>query len=772
MLIKTKLRVGSVLLALLPATLAGTLIGVYSTDHAEDALQVQAQSRLVALREEKASQIAAYFAAMSDQAAVYARDRMTVEAMRLFSSSFHSMASATPSERSALEEYYRGDFGGAYEKRNNGTRPPEGIFQRLGNKAAKLQFHYIKENPHPLGEKDKLLESSDGSGYSSAHAIYHESFRELQQRFGYYDIFLIDAESGDVVYTVFKELDFATSLKSGPWADSGLAKAYAGAMLLSEGSTFMTDFAPYLPSYQDPAAFISAPVFDRGRRVGVIAFQLPIDRINNVMTSFGKWREVGLGDSGETYLVGSDNLMRSQSRFFLEDPEGFFAALKAAGSDQTMLSTIRTKGTVIGFQKVRSPGVEQALSGATGFAEFPDYRGVPVLSAFRPLEINGHRWAILAEIDRAEAYAAADQLHRDVLAMVAATGAVLIILGGGIGWLFSRSLAGPLERIVLSMRDISSGSGDLTVRLDDKHRDELGQIAGAFNQFVTKLESIMRQVTGSTNELATASEELSMITRDTRDGMQQQQGDIQQVAAAINEMTASVREVAKNTHETAESAHHVGDQVAAGKGVLARSAQAVQELSDRMRESLAVVEALQDDSSRVGTVLEVIRGIADQTNLLALNAAIEAARAGEQGRGFAVVADEVRTLAMRTQQSTEEIREIIEALQARSAQTVGLLQENNANIETSVELSAQTQQAFLEIDSAMHLLLDMSSQIASASEEQAAVTEEISSNVDKISQVAESIATGSEQTEASSQMLARLGDDLMALVGQFKVGNG
>ncbi|MEJ2593488.1 MAG: methyl-accepting chemotaxis protein, partial [Candidatus Thiodiazotropha sp.] len=464
-----------------------------------------------------------------------------------------------------------------------------------------------------------------------------------------------------------------------------------------------------------------------------------------------------------------DFTMRSQSRFWIEDPKGFIEAIRKAGEDNATLEAIEAKQTVIGLQKINSPGAKRAIAGETGFATFDDYRGVPVLSAFKPIDIGGHRWAVLAEEDVAESYASAAALHKEIVFMIAGTALVLLLISGTLGWFFSLALARPLERIVVSMRDISSGSGDLTVRLDQSAKDELGQLAGAFNLFVEKLDSIMSQVGNSTDELATASEELSMITRDTRRGVEQQQGEIQQVATAIEEMTATVKEVAQNTNATADAARHAGTQVDAGKQVLTRSATAVQQMSQRMSRSREVVDALQQDSTQVGTVLDVIRGIAEQTNLLALNAAIEAARAGEQGRGFAVVADEVRVLAKRTQESTEEIRGIIESLQSRSHQTAQMLQENNGDIETTSELSEQTQHAFTEIEQAVHRLLDMSTQIASATEEQASVTEEISHNVDNIHQVAQSTASGSEQTEASSQMLARLGDDLKRLVGQFRV---
>ncbi|MET0028294.1 MAG: methyl-accepting chemotaxis protein [Candidatus Thiodiazotropha sp.] len=775
MLIKTKLRAGSVLLALVPALLVGGLIGWYADDHAKTALEDQAKARLVALREDRATQIVNYFDAMRSQAQAYAKDRMTIDALRRFHNSFHSLQDEVPVDlaqaRTTLQGYYKSDFLGQFSKRNNGESTSiDALLQKLGDHGILFQDRYIGSNPNPLGNKDKLIDKQDGSSYARDHALFHPGFRELQQRFGYYDIFLIDADTGDVMYTVFKELDYATSLKTGPYADSGLGKAFRGALGLPDnGSVFMTDFEPYLPSYNDPAAFIAIPVFDQGEQLGVIAFQLPIDRINQVMTGNGKWQDSGLGESGETYLIGSDMKMRSQSRFFIEDPQGFLTAIGGAGVPGNVLDAIRAKETVIGLQPVNSPGAQRAIGGTTGFDVFDDYRGVPVLSAYKPVEIGSLKWAILAEIDQQEAYAAATELRHDIVYLMIGTALVLALASAAIGWIFSMGVTAPLGRILASMRDISSGSGDLTVRLDDKSNDELGQLGGAFNTFVTKLEGIMVEVGHSTDEMAVASEELSTITRDTRQGVEQQQGEIQQVATAIEEMTATVRDVAHSTNATADAARHAGSQVHAGREVLERNTSAIQLLSQRMNESKEIVHALHADSTKVGSVLDVIQGIAEQTNLLALNAAIEAARAGEQGRGFAVVADEVRILAQRTQQSTEEIRETIETLQSRSAQTTRMLNENNEDLGTTVQLTEQTEKAFGEIEQSVQELLDMSTHIASATEEQASVTEEISRNVDNIYQVAQSTASGAEQTMASSEMLARLGDQLKALVKQFKV---
>ncbi|MEW8467616.1 MAG: methyl-accepting chemotaxis protein [Candidatus Thiodiazotropha sp.] len=777
MLIQTKLRYGSILLALVPAVIASFLIGLVSVDHAETALKDQAQSRLTALREDRASQIVNYFHMMRDQALAAKKNVATIEAMQHFAEAFDSFSYEVSvdaeTEKDQLKQYYVNEFANEFKNKNSGeSADVNRIHSALDDKAVAMQYRYIFKNSNPLGSKDRLDSHPDGSHYADHHQHYHSSFRELQQRFGFYDIFLITPDTGTVVYSVFKELDYATSQISGPWADSGLADAYKGAMKLASGNeVYLTEFAPYYPSYQAQAVFIATPIMVDGKKTGVIAFQLPIDRINAVMTGNGNWLESGLGESGETYLVGPDHKMRSESRFWLEDKDGYIAAMKKATADDAILKNIISKESVIGLQTVKSPGVMAALNGESGFDVFADYRGVPVLSSYKPVDIIGHRWAILAEEDEEEAYAAASELHSYVVYLIMITAVILLVASGVLGWFFSHSIVRPLNRIVSSMQDISSGSGDLTVRLDESSKDEIGMLSKAFNTFVNKLDRIMSSVGDTTTELATSSEELSSITRDTRQIVEHQQQEIQQVATAIEQMTATVKDVAENTNSTADASRHAGGQVTSGKTKLEDTVRAIEQLKQRMDASQQVVNALNEDSVKVGSVLDVIKGIAEQTNLLALNAAIEAARAGEQGRGFAVVADEVRVLAKRTQDSTEEIREIIESLQNRSEQTADMLEQNNDDLQMTVDSSNETLDVFSEIDQAVQDLLEMSTQIASATEEQASVTEEISRNVDTINQGAKQTLVGAEQTSESSVSLARLGDQLKSHVSEFKTSN-
>ncbi len=344
-----------------------------------------------------------------------------------------------------------------------------------------------------------------------------------------------------------------------------------------------------------------------------------------------------------------------------------------------------------------------------------------------------------------------------------------ILAGILIAWLTTTMIICPLRTAVKAMSEISEGDGDLTRRLDVNGKDEIGQLAVAFNTFASKIHTLVVEVSSSTTQLAAASEELSLITHDTTTGVVSQQNDIDQVATAINELSATVQEVNNNAQSAASAADQASVHTRDGSKVVKTSISGIGNLAQEIEQASQVIHKLEQDTDAIGEVLAVIRGIADQTNLLALNAAIEAARAGEQGRGFAVVADEVRTLASRTQESTQEIQTTIEQLQAGARNAVQAMNTSRDMAETSVDQASQTGKALDDITTAVSTINDMNTQIASASNEQSLVTEEINQNVVNITQVAEQTANSAEQIDTSSRELAHLSAQLQTLVGQFKV---
>lgn len=314
------------------------------------------------------------------------------------------------------------------------------------NPTAALQQAYIEDNPNPLGEKHKLNVANTQSAYDAVHRIHHPWLRTFLEEKGYYDVFLIEPQ-GDLVYTVFKELDFATNLNTGEWKDTDLANAFRAAQQAPQGEQVFFDFQPYAPSHGAAASFIATPIFDaQGQRLGVLVFQMPTDRINHLMQV-----AEGMGETGETYIVGSDNLMRSDSRF---------------STESTILKTKVTGETIL-----------SALAGKTGAQFVLDYRGVPVLSAYKPLTFSGTTWAVLAEIDQAEILRPLQTLAWGM----ALTVAICIALASFIGYKIANGIARPVNHITAAVNQLAAGDTSQKVPWTTR-QDEIGIMARALTQ--------------------------------------------------------------------------------------------------------------------------------------------------------------------------------------------------------------------------------------------------------------------------------------------------
>ncbi|MCG8079507.1 MAG: methyl-accepting chemotaxis protein [Candidatus Thiodiazotropha taylori] len=322
------------------------------------------------------------------------------------------------------------------------------------------------------------------------------------------------------------------------------------------------------------------------------------------------------------------------------------------------------------------------------------------------------------------------------------------------------------------MEGIASADGDLTVRMDETGEDEVARLSKGYNRFADKIEGMVKNVSNSAGNLSVQIGEFANLAEHTNSGIRKQHEQTTQVATAMTEMSATVHEVAQNTTQTAEAAQEADKQANSGRQVVMDVTKSIDRLATDVGKAVDTVQHVAQDSERIGSVLDVIRGIADQTNLLALNAAIEAARAGEQGRGFAVVADEVRTLAKRTQDSTEEIQEMIESLQSGVHQTVSVMETSQQQAAESVEQAERAHQSLEEITQVIDSISSMSAQIATAAEEQSAVAEDINRNIIEITQIADHTSRDSDRSyEASTDMSVEV-DKLSHLLDQFNIGDG
>ncbi|RDE18385.1 methyl-accepting chemotaxis protein [Motiliproteus coralliicola] len=346
---------------------------------------------------------------------------------------------------------------------------------------------------------------------------------------------------------------------------------------------------------------------------------------------------------------------------------------------------------------------------------------------------------------------------------------VILSIAFSIALGLARTIAQPLVELKELMGQAAS-EHDLTLRSDYRSRDEVGQMSEAFNEMLDSFDGIITEVNSSAQQVSTSATELSAATAQTQAGMQQQHQESEMVAAAVNEMSATVHDVANNTESTAQATHAASLAASQGKQQVREAVDAVNELSMQLEQSGSLTTQLKEESANIASILEVINNIADQTNLLALNAAIEAARAGEQGRGFAVVADEVRTLAQRTAQSTGEIQQVITSLQNGAESAADAMAKSHQVAIGVVDKAHQADQALDQIVGDVSQIDDMTTQIASAAEQQSAVTEEINTNVSRINDVSSECATAADQVAESSESLAELSEHLRHLTSSFKVG--
>jgi class 3 adenylate cyclase len=470
---------------LLVVSLGSTLvIGYLSWQSSRNALMQQAFNHLTSVRASKARQIEGAIQNLYNDLAIVTKAEGVIAAMVRFNKAYkqldNELIPATWDE--AIDKYYVNDFFPRLVDHISGTSTLA-FYGPVSQASHYLQYHYMAANERPVGKKHLLDDAGDGSEYSKIHKRYHPIFRELVERAGYHDLFLIDFDTQDVVYTVSKEVDFTTNLNDGPYADSGLTKVVKMVRDHPQVSDVKAvDFTHYTPSDGAPAAFFATPIFNGPHIVGIFALQLSIDEINQVMTSDNNWQETGLGDSGETFLIGSDLLMRSDSRFLIQDPEGYEKALHRANMPQTTIDTIKKFGTSILLHKIDAEATRAVTKGEAGARIVNDYRGIPVLNAYAPLQIEGFDWNIITKMDLEEVMRPIRALQRSLLIATAIIVLVVVILSIMLPTLFMR----PINALVAGAQKVMAGEQDVVVEIDS--HDELGQLARTFNNMVENLQ--------------------------------------------------------------------------------------------------------------------------------------------------------------------------------------------------------------------------------------------------------------------------------------------
>ena len=467
-------------------SLSCLILGAIAYVYCRSALETRVTQQLTSLRDSRATQIESYIDGVRRHVASLGADLAVVEAFNGFRDAIDGIESSGDSDTEPLIRYYETAYLPAIREIEAGE-PILDNFVPASPAARRLQARYLlpamaaASGDYPAGLADGDERVTGTEAYNEVHRRFGPMLSAMRDSLGYYDLFLVDAETLDVVYTCSKEPDFATNLRNGPYSDSSLARAVTRAAG-SPNRSFVAieDFQFYLPSHGDPAAFVATPVYDGNRRVAVLAMQLPIDEINRIMTGDRQWDASGLGDTGETILVGGDRTMRSDARMLLEEPDEYVEALQTTRLSPTRIKRIADSETTILLRPVENEAVEEAFRGKSGYQVVEHFRGYEALSCYRPLAFEDLDWILLAEMEAREAFAPLTDLRRTLLL----SSAGLLLASTILAMLLASGLTRPIDRFIEGCRRVARGQAD---ELEIKARDEFGELAGEINSLVGKL---------------------------------------------------------------------------------------------------------------------------------------------------------------------------------------------------------------------------------------------------------------------------------------------
>ncbi|MEA1918812.1 MAG: methyl-accepting chemotaxis protein [Campylobacterota bacterium] len=620
--------------------------------------------------------------------------------------------------------------------------------ERIGDINVLARSSNIRDLTEDLTSVQNLLEVQAKGIYPVSDALvkqktapHEEFFQNYAKEYGYYDVFVICAKHGHVMYTQAKESDYGANVGSGSLKDSGLGEVWKKVRELKR--PVFIDMAPYAPSNDAPAMFLGTPIYIDGEFRSVLVLQISDAAINKIM-QFRK----GYGDTQEDYLVGQDKKMRSDSYL---DPKGH--SLKASFAN-------------VSGGRVDTIASQEALAGKHDTKIIIDYNGNPVLSAYEPLHIGEDlHWAIISEIDEAELMETPHtfRMHVIVTSVIIFVVAILISI-----FLLNFALVRPLKELEERAEDLAHGEGDLTQRLQIVGNNEIANVAKFINGFIEKVQDTVVQAKQTSSENASVSEELARTSLQIGQKAEEESSIVSEVSVqgkALQGILTSSIENAKNTESELNGAEETLNGantliITLANEINVRS-HAEAELADRL-------STLSSDANQVKMVLEVIGDIADQTNLLALNAAIEAARAGEHGRGFAVVADEVRKLAERTQKSLSEINATISVIVQSITDASDSISHNAQEIE---KLSSSANEAQDEISSSVNVMETAVGKVDEMVEgyvENGKVIQAMIDKVELVNDLSVSNARSVEEIASASDHLSSMTAKLNNLLASYK----
>ena len=828
--IRQKMLLGAAVLTLVPVALTSLLIWQGATSLASEAVGSQVRTQLVSLRDTKRQQISDELNDRVISLQVLAAQRSTIDAYKQFKGSFYaagkelSKTIETSEATKNLNDYMGLHFNNEYVKRNPVAAPSLAkAVAALDANAIALQTVFIVDNPNPVGLKEQLDAPPVDFAYGRTHAQFHPGFEKAQKLSGYYDLFMIDSDTDTVIYTTFKELDFASRLSGdGIASKSKLAEAYLKMKEAKAVASYMSDFAPYLASYDDQAAFVAVPIYDGIKQIGVLAMQYPIDKLTDAMNANKAWKSIGLGDTGDIYIVGNDKLMRTNARYLLEDKASFVTSM-GDKLDARSKSLLDKKNTTIGLVKDDSDATRPALEGKDGVVDFVDYRGLASIGAYAPIKVQGQNWGIVAKINKAEANQPIDALDKSSLLRALLVALAVVLVAGLAVTIFLRQFLSPIAKLSDTVKAVTGGESTARSQLTEK--DEIGDLGRAFDNLLDErnaalakatleneninnsaigllqgvfqlsnkdltvrapvTEDIVGTISASVNQLA---DEIGSTLADVRDVA----NEVRQTSASLQEQSRFVENAALRERESLDSMsetlgratqqlNDVAQLSGTSSATALRTASATQAAQtavegtvrgmDALRQSISETEKrfkrLGERSQEISSAVALVNTISERTHVLSLNASMQAATAGEAGRGFAVVAQEVQRLSDSSRQATAQISQLVANIQAETNETLLTMNRLIGDVVAQTELARLAGHEMTQSQSATTELVALVQQIAAFSTQQEALAIALQQNVLDINDSSNLTSSAIARQSQATQTLVMYAGRLTDAVGQF-----
>lgn len=710
--VRNKILFSTLIIAVFSILIVGSVSFFFSKNSIHKAYSAQ----LISIREIKKNSVESYLNLIKKQILTLSEDEMIKNAAVQFNETFFNYPVIEDSltvYRQANTNYYNNEFIPRLNANTNLNTEASNYIPHDRISQA-LQYQYISSNTNKTGEKDALLTANDGSPYSEVHAKYHPAIRKFLKEFGYYDIFIVDPIHGRIIYSVFKEIDYTTSLIDGPYSNTNFGRVFQAANAATEADIIsLEDFEPYDPSYSAPASFIASPIFKNGVKIGVLIFQMPVDKLNEVMTGKGMWQKEGLQATGESYLIGHDSRMRSISRSLKESPEDYLAYLKNTNYDSDLLGKIQNTSTSILWQIVDFPQLYETISGIT---EKKNYLGKEVVSAYTKVNFEHLDWYLVAEIEKEEIFSPLQKLFWTILVITV----ILIFVAFFVANKSATLIVKPLTSIIRNLSDIALGH--LRINEDISKENDLGQaLSGMINKIKEVISKLQKASGVLAKEAAIMNKSLSVVANSSSSQ-----------AAALEEVSGSMEEMTGNVESSKMNANNaVNNNTSVRKDV------------NEMKDLVFNTEA---SMKTVSQKINLIDEIARQTNLLAINASIEAANAGVNGKGFAVIAQEVRKLAENIQSAAKEI--------------VGTI---NTSLDSSIEVREKLELVFPQLESSFSQINEIETMLMELN----SGTNQINSSVQGLNNSLQMNAQSTQQMSESSEKLKNSSYELDEIAAYF-----